>query len=73
MSTLLIGQLKKWNPAKCTISPVRIVEKGNLELKTSFGDKTVNGLSVSIKASTSLEMRGFLKKKTHKWERSSAH
>lgn len=54
--TSLIGWLKKRYPAKETVSPERILLMGSLKLKTSFVDKTVKGLPVSIKASTSLLM-----------------
>jgi len=39
---------------------------GSLELKTSFVDRTVNGLPVSINASTGLAKWGVLRKKVTK-------
>jgi len=64
--TFLIGWLKKRYPANETVSPDCILVIGILVLKTSFVDKTVKGLPVSIKASTSLEILGVLKKKVTK-------
>jgi hypothetical protein len=48
--------IEKVMPANDTVSPDCILVIGILVLRISFVDKTVNGLPVSIRASTGLEI-----------------
>lgn len=58
--------LKKRKPASDTLSPFRMFLIGNLIFKASSVDKTVNGLPVSISASTTPKKRGDLATKDTK-------